>query len=165
MWMWILISLAVVAVLAVGAAIVFINAMGSAYSIFSASGTRPSLFRWPENLWPRKKEFRFPLPYACMEAPNKSRPPPDVSLAEIAKAADAFSARAEALYAAHKGPKPENAEEFLAAARALRVKAAEQRKLGEEGKAGEQSSAWVSYSESCQFYEMLLSDLIPPAQK
>src|SRR6185436_2179361 len=141
MWTWILISLAVVAILAVGAAIVFINAVGGAYTIFSATGTRPSLLSWPENLWPRKKEFRFPLPAACIDVADRGKLPPDVSLADIAKAADAFSARAEGLYAAHKGPKPENAEEFLAAARALRVKAAEQHKLGEGGKAGEQSSA------------------------
>ena len=165
MWMWILISLVVVVVLAGVAAIVFINAAGSAYSIFSAPGTRPSLFRWPENLWPRKVVHRFPLPGACMDEADRGKRPPDLTVAEIAKAADAFSARAEAIYAAHKGPKPENAEEFLAAARSARARAAEHHKRGEAGKAGEMSSAWVSYSESCQLYEMLLSDLTSPPTK
>ena len=165
MWMWILISLAVVAILAVGAAIVFINAVGGAYSIFSATGSRGSLFRWPENLWPRKVEFRFPLPAACIDEADRGKPPPDLNLAEIEKAVDAFSARAEATYAAHKGPKPEHAEEFLAEARSARARAAEQRKRGEAGKAGESTSAWSSYGEVCKNYEFLLSDLTPPSRK
>ena len=106
MWMWILISLAVAAILAVGAAIVFVNAVGGAYDIFSATGSRGSLFRWPENLWPRKHTFRFPLPAACIDEADRGKPPPDLNLAEIEKAVDAFSARAEAIYAAHKGSKP-----------------------------------------------------------
>jgi len=61
MWMWILISLAVVAILAVGSAIVFVNALGSAYNIFNSHSHRVNLFRWPENLWPRKAVLRFPL--------------------------------------------------------------------------------------------------------
>jgi hypothetical protein len=168
MWMWILISLVVVAVLAGVAAIVFINAVGSAYSIFSAPGSRPSLaslLRWPENLWPRKVVLRFPLPNACRDEADRGKPPPDLTVAEIAKAADAFSVRAEAIIAAHKGPKPENAEEFLAAARSMRAKAAEHHKRGEAGKAGELSSAWVSYSESCQYYELVLSDLTSPSRQ
>jgi hypothetical protein len=159
MWMWILGSLAVVAILAVIAAVVFINAVGSAYNIFSAPGTRPSLFRWPENLWPRKAVFRFPLPASCIAAADRGKPPPDLTLAEIAEAVKPFYARAEALYAAHKRPKPEHSEEYLAEARSLRVKAVEHRKRGEEGKAGEQTSAWGSYAEACEYYEMVVRDL------
>jgi len=165
MWMWILISLAVVAILAVGAAIVFVNALGSAYNIFNSHSHRVNLFRWPENLWPRKAVFRFPLPAACIAEADRGKPPPDLTLAEIAEAVEPYFTRAEALYAAHKGPKPEHAEEFVAEARSLRAKAVEHRKRGEEGKAGAQTSAWGSYAEACEYYEMVVRDLTTPPTK
>ena len=159
MWMWILISVAVVAVVGLVATIVFINAMGSAFNIFNSHSHRVNLFRWPENLWPRKAVFRFPLPASCIAQADRGKPPPDLTLAEIAEAVEPFYVRAEALYAAHKGPKPEHAEELVAEARSLRAKAVEQRKRGEEGKEGEQSGAWVSYAEACEYYEMVVRDL------
>ena len=156
--MWILISVLVVAVAGLVASIVFINAMGSAFNIFNAHSHRVNLFRWPDGWWPKgKAEQRFPLSYACIDKSQWNKPPPDLSLAEIEKAVAAFSDRAEAVYAAHKGEKPEYSAEILAEARSQRAKALEQRQRGNE------LDAWSSYNDVCKNYEFLLDRLEPPS--
>lgn len=156
--MWILISVVVVAILALGVAVIFVNALGSAFNIFNAHSHSVNLLRWPDGWWPSKKtERRFPFSYACMDKAQWNKPPPDLSLAEIEQAVAAWSERAEAVYAAHKGTKPERSAEILAEARTLRTKAAEQRQQGKE------LDAWSSYNDVCKNYEFLLERLEPPA--
>ena len=156
--MWILVSLVVVAILAVVAAVVFVNAMGSAFNIFNAHSHSVDLFRWPDGWWPKKKaERRWPLSYECMEQTASNKPAPELTLAEMEKEVAAFSDQAEAIYAAHRGPKPEYAEEYLAEARSARIKAAEQRQRGKE------LDAWSSYNDVCSNYQSLLDRLKPPA--
>ena len=158
MWMWILISLVVVVVLAVVAAVIFVNAMGSAFNIFNAHSHSVDLLRWPDGWWPKKKAVRrWPLSYKCMEPAAHNKPAPELTLIEMEKVVAAFSERAEATYAAHKGPKPEYADEYLAEARSARLKAAEQRQRGKE------LDAWSSYNDVCSNYESLLERLKPPA--
>lgn len=85
--MWILISIVVVAILALGAAVVFVNALGSVFNIFNAHSHSVHLLRWPDGWWPRKKiERRFPLSYACTK--------PEYSAETLAQAR---AARAKAL--------------------------------------------------------------------
>ena len=158
MWTWILISLVIVAILAVGAAVIFVNAAGSAFNIFNAHSHSVSLFRWPDGWWPRKKmERRFPLSYKCMDKAAWNKPPPGLTLVEIEKAVAAFSDRAEAVFAAHQGVKPEYSAEILAEARSLRAKAAEQRQRGNE------LDAWSSYNGVCDAYGSLLDTLNEPS--
>ena len=111
--MWILISVVVVAILALGAAVIFVNALGSAFNIFNAHSHSVDLLRWPDGWWPRKRvERRFPLSYACMDKVLWNKPAPELTLLEMEKAVAAWSERAEAVYAAHKGTKPEYSAEM-----------------------------------------------------
>jgi hypothetical protein len=156
--MWILISVVVVAILAVGAAVIFVNALGSAFNIFNAHSHSVNLLRWPDGWWPRKEaERRWPLSYACMDKALWNKPAPEMTLAEMEKAIAAYSERAEAVYAAHKGIKPEYGAEVLVEARAARTKAVELRQQGK------QLDAWSSYNDVCKSYEYLLERLQPPS--
>jgi len=155
MWMWILISVVVVPILVVGAAALFMNAISNAFSPFS--GADRTLFRWPDAWWPKKTERRFPLSYECIDKADWNKPPPDLSLAEIETAVAAFSDRAEAVYGAHKGAKPEHGAEILAEARSARAKAVVQRQRGDE------LDAWSSYNDVCKNYAFLLDSLKPPS--
>lgn len=152
MWMWILISVVVVPIVLVGAAALFVNAVGDA---FSPWGGR-TVFRWPDGWWPIGR--RFSLPTACMAEADRDKKAPELNLAGIHKAVVAFSARAEAAYAAHQGEKSTYSKNALAEARSNLARAIEQRDVG-----ANQELTWMTYASACEFYAIALRRLKPPS--
>ena len=152
MWTWILISVVVVPIVVVGAAALFVNAVDNAFSRFADR----TLFRWPDGWWPIGR--RFSLPSACMAEADRDKKAPQLNLAGIHKAVVAFSAQAEAAYAAHQGEKSTYSKNALAEARSNLAKAIEGRDLG-----GDQELTWMTYASACEFYAIALRRLKPPS--